>query len=127
MKETIKTENLSVIKAFEKAWQTLDASIVEPYLVSDFHYESQWVFSAIESKEEYMNYLTGKYNVIRKGNALVEAKIVKEGHNGIVITQKDGKEERKAVLVISVKDGMALRADLCMPEFCFLTDLREKR
>lgn len=127
MKETIETKNLSVIKAFEKAWQTLDASIVEPYLVPDFHYESQWVLSAIESKEEYMNYLTGKFNAIRNGNASVEAKIAKEGHNGIVITQKDGEEERKAILVISVKDGMAIRADLCMPGLCFLTDLRKKR
>ena len=72
MKEKIETENLCVIKAFEKAWQTLDASIVEPYLVSDFHYDSQWVLSAIESKEEYMNYLTGKFNAIRKGNAPVK-------------------------------------------------------
>ncbi len=126
MKETIKTENLCVIKAFEKAWQTLDASIVEPYLVPDFHYESQWVLSAIKSKDEYMNYLTGKFNAIRNGNAPVEAKIAKEGHNGIIITQKDGEEERNAVLVISVKDGKAFRADLCMPGFCFLTDLRKE-
>ncbi|MBQ8362153.1 MAG: hypothetical protein IJX44_09465 [Bacteroidaceae bacterium] len=126
LKENIITEKLSVIKAFERAWQTLDASIVEPYLTHDFCHTSMWSFTDIENKKEYMDYLTGKFRAIRNGNAPVEAKIAKEGYNGIIITQKDGKEERKAILVISVKDGKAYRADLCMPGICFLTDLRKE-
>lgn len=127
LKENIITENLRVIKAFERAWQTLDASIVEPYLTLDFCHTSMWSFTDIESKNEYMDYLTRKFRAIRNGNAPVEAKIAKEGHNGIIITQKDGEEERKAILVISVKDGKAFRTDLCMPGICFLTDLRKEK
>ena len=43
-----------------EAYQTYDASIIEDYLADDMHYASMWVFHEMTSKQEYMDYLTGK-------------------------------------------------------------------
>ena len=43
-----------------KAWNTLDAKLIEPYLSDDFYYESVWVFKTMKGKDAYMDYLTEK-------------------------------------------------------------------
>ncbi len=59
------------------AYQTYDASIVEDYLADDMHYASMWVFHEMTSKEEYLDYLRGKLNTMKRTNKKMEFEIVK--------------------------------------------------
>lgn len=49
-----------------EAYQKYDASIINPYLAEDMHYASMWVFHEMTSKLEYMDYLVGKLETMKK-------------------------------------------------------------
>ena len=72
-----------------EAYQTYDASIVEDYLADDMHYASMWVFHEMTSKEEYMDYLTGKLQTLKEHRVQIEFQIVQ------------GKIHKKALLVMN--------------------------
>ena len=59
-----------------EAYQQYDASIIEPYLADDMHYASMWVFHEMTSKQEYMDYLTGKLQTLKKNGVRMEFQIV---------------------------------------------------
>ena len=59
-----------------KAWNTLDAKSIEPYLSDDYVYDSIWVFETMKGKETYMDYLIGKFDAIGKTGRKVKAEIV---------------------------------------------------
>ena len=50
------------------AWNTLDSSLFEAILSDDFEYISVWVFETMKGKDRYMEYISGKFESIRKGN-----------------------------------------------------------
>ena len=72
-----------------EAYQTYDASIVEDYLADDMHYASMWVFHEMTSKQEYMDYLTGKLQTLKKNGVRMEFQIVQ------------GRMHEKALLVMN--------------------------
>ena len=49
-----------------KAWNNLDASLIEPYMAEDIIYWSQQVLTDMTGKNAVMNYLTDKMEIIRK-------------------------------------------------------------
>lgn len=112
-------EKMEVIKAFEEAWNRKDSSQLSLYITSNFCYASQWVLEELNSSIEYLNYLEDKFQAIRNSANNIEAKII-PNTNGIMITQIDGEKKREAILVIKVRNGLAYRADLCIPEMAFL-------
>jgi len=59
-----------------EAYTKYDASIIEPYLADDMHYASMWVFHEMTSKQEYMNYLVGKLQTMKRANKTFDFKIV---------------------------------------------------
>ncbi len=59
-----------------EAYTKYDASIIEPYLADDMHYASMWVFHEMTSKQEYMNYLVGKLQTMKRTNKTFDFKIV---------------------------------------------------
>ena len=59
-----------------EAYTKYDASIIEPYLAEDMHYASMWVFQELTSKQEYMNYLVGKLQTMKRTNKTFNFKIV---------------------------------------------------
>lgn len=56
-------------EALWKAWDMLDASIIEPFLAPDFSYGSYWVKNQSMDRESYLEYLPGKFNTIKKTNS----------------------------------------------------------
>lgn len=93
-----------------EAWENLDADIITPYLDKDFHYSSDFVFTEISSREEYLYYLRGKFKAFseKHGNNIK----VKYGINGQENTNKiDGlfikldEEESIAYLQVACKNG----------------------
>jgi hypothetical protein len=49
---------------YAEAWNTLDASLIIPYLADDVLYTSQNVFSSLKGREEVAHYLLGKMETI---------------------------------------------------------------
>ena len=107
----LNSSEIKALSAYAEAWNKLDTSIVMPFLKKDFHYSSFWVFAEIESKDEYLTNLNGKFNVIKKTSAKVVADIILE--------QKLIKLEQSGVVcVLDVKfdNNLIVRADLMPPE-----------
>lgn len=63
------------LRAYAWMMNTLDASCLEPLLAEDFHYASQWVFSEITSKADYLVYIMPKLEAIRSSGAEVLAEM----------------------------------------------------
>ena len=107
-----KTEN-QALSAYAEAWNELDASIVEPFLKDDFHYSTFYVFAEIKSKDEYLNYLRGKFQAIKTSGSKVVANVI-PNRNLIKLIQG---ESRVAVLDVKLDEGLIIRADMMPPEF----------
>lgn len=75
-----------------KAWNTLDAKLIESYLSDDFYYESVWVLETMHGKGAYMDYLTGKFDAIRRTNSIVVAKAMFQAPIGeyVIAIEQDG-------------------------------------
>ena len=58
-----------------RAWNTLDASLLEPLLSEDFEYISIWVLETMKGKVRYLEYITGKFKSISNGGKPVVAKV----------------------------------------------------
>lgn len=89
-----------------RAWNELDASIVEPYLAEDLEYRSTFVSIPMQSKSEYMEYLKGKFNTIANAEgANIKADIItsNEGNEYIHLFQE---KDIHSILDIRVKDGL---------------------
>jgi hypothetical protein len=52
-----------------KAWDRLDASIIEPFLSANFLYGSYWVKNQSMDRAGYLEYLPTKFNTIQKSNS----------------------------------------------------------
>ncbi len=59
-----------------RAWNELDASLFESILSDDFEYISIWVLETMKGKNRYIDYITGKFESIRKENNPVSAEII---------------------------------------------------
>lgn len=134
--------NEELVRQYAKAWNHLDVNYLEPYLSDDFHYESQYVFSAITSKAEYLEYLSGKFNTIKEaneeGDSLLSAEIGYYNNEPCIVllqihdepkltgtlTRKivKGKEEWvsvtskaiETVLLVECYEGKIVRGDICL-------------
>lgn len=59
-----------------EAYTKYDASIVEPFLSEDMHYASMWVFQELTSKQEYLDYLVGKLQTMKRTGKTFDFRIV---------------------------------------------------
>jgi len=110
----MKTEKELVID-FAKTWNNLDISFIQDILLNDFHYSSQLVFKEIENKEDYLNYLEGKFKTIKKTNSKVIAELgIYDGEHCLVLKQTIGKITQEATFLIKTKGEKISRADICM-------------
>ena len=84
-----------------EAYQTYDASIVEDYLADDMHYASMWVFHEMTSKQEYMDYLTGKLQTMKKNGVRMEFQIVqgRMHEKALLVTNNEAPEGKFGFVV----------------------------
>lgn len=59
-----------------QAWNKLDVTLFDTLLSEDFEYVSVWVIETMKGKDRYMEYITGKFDSIRKGNNPVTAEVM---------------------------------------------------
>ena len=107
----------TALRAYASMMNTLDSSKLEPLLSDDFHYASQMVLAEIESKQEYLDYIKPKLEVVRASGTKVWAEMAMLTHSFpgpcIVIAQGD-KENLVALVLAKVKGNQIERIDMCI-------------
>ena len=101
---------------YAKAWNHLDTSYLEDILADDFQYTSQWVFTTMHGKDNYIEYLSEKFKTILKNPASIpraEMAYFKSAYGElnkpcIIISQNDF----KASMIIKIANGKIAKADL---------------
>ncbi len=70
------------------AYRNYDVSYIENWLDDNMHYTSMWVFQELKSKEEYLDYLSGKLQTMKERNTKMDFEIVKGGmHNHALLVK----------------------------------------
>lgn len=102
-----------------EAYQQYDASIIEPYLADDMHYASMWVFHEMTSKKEYMDYLVGKLQTMKKSGTRIEFKLIPGGmhENGLVITNQKVEEGYMGFIADFNEEGKVKMLNITIPSF----------
>ena len=107
----------TALRAFASMMNTLDSSKLEPLLSDDFHYSSQMVLVEIESKQEYLDYINPKLDVVRTSGTKVWAEMAILTHSFpgpcVVLAQGD-KENLVALVLAKVRGGQIERIDMCI-------------
>ncbi len=108
----------AALRAYAKMMNTLSIQPLEPLLAEDFVYESQNVFQALESKQEFLEYMVPKLQTIARTQATVYAEMGRVAAYGkhqpcVVLAQTE--ETNLLGLVVAKVDGEKLkRLDLCI-------------
>lgn len=115
----------AIVQAIVDAWNKLDTSIMEPYLADDLKYSSHWVFQTLESKDEYLDYLNGKFERLRSIGETINAN-VETIEDKLVPIIKQSSSDVIVGLSITIKDGKVsemymMPPDLCVGPFVFTT------
>ena len=51
------------------AWKNLDTSALREILADDYEYTSQWVYDTMYGAETYLDYLSHKFEAMRRGGS----------------------------------------------------------
>lgn len=95
---------------YAKAWETLEASIIEPYLDKDFHFHSDWVFDELPCRKEYIEYFMGKLETLKRNNLNPIFDIVQSSDGELAIIFDQNGE--KALFTIKTIEGRIHQANL---------------
>lgn len=104
------------LKAYASMMNTLDANHIENILADDFHYASQWVFSEIKSKQEYLDYIRPKLQAVRASGKHVWAEMAaldREIPGPCVVLAQDQQDNLISLVVAEIKNGKVARFDMC--------------
>ena len=95
-------------------WKNLDVDIIEPFLDKDFHYTSDAVFYEMSSRQEYTNYLRGKFDTLRRGTNPIGVQIGRmNGTNDFAVLLHQGAYNQSLLLTIQAKDGRITNMRMC--------------
>lgn len=101
-----------IIKDFQKAWQTFNASYIIKHLHPDFIYDSQWVFKSLDYTG-YVDYILGKFRTLTLSSSKIETRIVEDPRMGGCMLELIQNNNR-CYYRIKIKDGKVIKGDLCM-------------
>jgi hypothetical protein len=107
----------TALRAYASMMNTLDSSKLESLLSNDFCYSSQMVLAEIKSKQEYLDYVNPKLEVVRASGSKVwaEMAMLTQSFPGpcVVLAQGD-KENLIALVLAKVKGDQIERIDMCI-------------
>jgi hypothetical protein len=112
----MKINKEDALRAYAAMINTLDVSKLEDLLAEDFHYSSQWVFSELESKSAYLEYIVGKLQAIKKSGGRVWAEmgwLDYEFPGPCVILAQGEQEKLVSVVLAEVRAGKIKSLALC--------------
>ncbi len=67
---------------YVESWKKLDADIIVPFLDKDFHYSSDAVFDEMSSRDEYIDYLIGKFRLLQERPTIARIELGRNGEDG---------------------------------------------
>ena len=106
------------LRAYAKMMNTLSVTPLEPLLADNFTYESQTVFSALESKQAFLDYIRPTLETIQKAGATVFAEMgmvfAYGKHQPCVVLAQNTKDNLVGLVLASVSDSKLSRLDLCI-------------
>lgn len=110
------------------AWQNLDASVFEEILGEQFDYFSYAVANPMNSREEYIEYITGKFSTFKNNNVSfnAEVKCLNDGKDYAVILINEEYRENPAMLVFNVNEGKIYHMFMRPVHMFSLKDLEDK-
>ena len=118
MEACMKLTQTEALRAYAKMMNTLNVSPLEPLLAENFTYESQMVFSALESKQEFLDYIQPKLQTIKSSGATVFAEMGTVDAYGqslpCVVLAQNNKENLVGLVLARVLAGKLSRLDLCI-------------
>lgn len=103
----------SILLDFCKAWQTFDADLIIQHLDDGFFYDSQWVFESL-NRDEYANYIRGKFQTLRDKNASIDVSIVDDPYNPGDSMLKLIQGSNICFYRIKAVENRVIKGDLCM-------------
>ncbi|TJY35899.1 nuclear transport factor 2-like protein [Pontimicrobium aquaticum] len=110
--------NKDLATEYAKAFNNLDIAYIEEHLAEDFKYTSQKVFSQMESKAEYLDYLKGKFSTLKKSQTKLIARMgLFRGESCFALYQIDLSKKSKtetATLLMEYENGKIKSACMCM-------------
>lgn len=108
------------LMAYARMMNTLDVTKLEPYLAEDVRYTSQWVLAAIESKNEYVAYIAGKLDTIKRSGQRVWAQVgtlTTYPHGECVVLAQNEPDNYVATVLIEIAGDKITRINMCaVPE-----------
>jgi hypothetical protein len=106
---------LTAAKAYAVMWNTMDASVIEPFLDNDVRNESQNILEPIVGKNNLMDYLHSKLSTIRNGLPATQPFVELARFQGrTCLTMAQGqKEPPGAVILLTTENGKVKGIDLC--------------
>ncbi len=120
-----------------KCWNNLDVSFIQNHLANDITYESQWVFTPIQGKANFLPYLNSKFQAIKiavqQGEMQVSAELAIHpsltSKDCLVLTQTTSQEDVVVLIVIELLDDLISRIDVCFipdPDNAILSGIQPK-
>ena len=116
-KETSQLTERDALSIYARMMHTLDSSEFESFLAEDFSYSSQKVLTDMNSKDEFIEYIRPKLEVIKKTNSPVYAELgvcSAYGHNDCLIMAQGDKSNLLGVAYASVDQGKITGLSLCI-------------
>ena len=95
-------DSQSLIDIIVSTWQNLDVNIIAPYLSDDFQYNSVWVTATMNGKDDYLEFLRGKFENFKKTDNLPIVDVIDE--NGVDLPHFI-QGEAEGVIDFQLKDG----------------------
>lgn len=104
---------LEIVNEIAKGYNNLDSERIEVLAADAIIYESQWVLSSINSKEEVFKYLKHKFEIIKNSETKLFAEIAYFGEEPCIILAQDNKDNKIATLLLEIKNQHISRMDIC--------------
>ena len=107
------------LKKLAESYQNYDASIIEEFLADDMHYASMWVFHEMTSKDEYLNYLTGKLQTLKKHGVKMEFQMVQGmmHEKALLVTNDEASEGKIGFIADFNEEGKVKMLNITVQAF----------
>jgi hypothetical protein len=103
----------SILLDFYSAWQTFDAELIINHLDNNFVYDSQWIFESL-NRNEYADYIRGKFQTLRSKNAYIDVSIVDDPYNPGDCMLKLIQGSNICYYRVKIHENKVIKGDLCM-------------
>ncbi len=100
------------------SYNTLNSEFIENILAEDMLYASQWVFDEIRGKQDFLDYLNGKFQTIRNEGSPVFAELATYRGQHCLVMAQGTKANLQATMLVKTDCGKITEIHMCLvPHF----------